>query len=66
MIEVFERRATGRHVLATKPTLEEAMAYVEGLGVVLLEKDADYLDCADAFLKDGRVLTIQPEGFTLG
>jgi len=65
MIEVFESSPRGRNVILTAETFEEAKAQVESMGVVLMEDDSDYVDCADAFLIDGRVVAIQPVGFTL-
>lgn len=66
-IQVLEAVGIGCRyaVIETKATFEEAKAYVETLGVVLMEDDADYVNCADAFLKDGRIIVIQPEGFKL-
>lgn len=52
-------------VIASKPSFNEAIAYVEKLGAIMIEVDADYQGCADAFLKDGRIIAIQPEGFKL-
>lgn len=43
----------------------EAKAWVASQGVIYMEDDADHPDCADAFLSDGRVLSIQPVGFKL-
>lgn len=59
MIEVREDRT----VLGTYASFADAKAYVEALGVVFMEDDASYSNCADAFLKDGRIIAIQPEGF---
>lgn len=50
-------------VIKTCASFDEAVAYVEGLNPICFEKDADYPNCADAFLRDGRILAIQPEGF---
>jgi hypothetical protein len=66
MFEIIESPTpTQRNTIATAETFEEAKAKVEAMGVVLLEDDADYPGCADAYTTDGRVLAIQPEGFTL-
>lgn len=66
MIEVSEINAHGRRtVLATAPTFADAKAQVEAMGVAFMEDDADHADCADAYLNDGRVIAVQPEGFTL-
>jgi hypothetical protein len=54
-----------RRVIATVDDFKTAKARVEAMGVVLIEDDNDYAYCADAFLKDGRVLSIQPANFKL-
>lgn len=46
-------------------TFREAEEYVRSLGVHTFEQDASYTGCADAFMLDGRLLAIEPEGFTL-
>jgi hypothetical protein len=55
----------GRKVIAGAPTLRDAKVIVEAMGVVFMETDNDYPNCADAFLTDGRVVAIQPVGFKL-
>jgi hypothetical protein len=66
MHEIFETSITGRRdVIATAPDFAAAKARVEAMGVAFMEDDSDYPGCADAFLNDGRVVAIQPEGFTL-
>lgn len=55
----------GRTVIAKFDTFAEAKGHVEALGAVYMEDDADYPNCADAYLNDGRVIAIQPVGFTL-
>lgn len=60
-IEILE----GRKVIATRDTFDEAKAYVTEMGVAHMEDDADFTDCADAMLTDGRVIAIKPEGFKL-
>lgn len=65
---MFEVREIGNgrvNVIATRETFAEAKAHVESLGVTHMEDDADYTDCADALLNDGRVVAIQPVGFKL-
>lgn len=53
-------------VLAKAETLDEALAYVaDNLNPILVEIDEDHPTCADGILADSRVITIEPEGFTL-
>lgn len=49
----------------TADSFEAARAKVEAMGSAFMEIDADYPDCADALLNDGRVISIQPVGFKL-
>lgn len=67
MYEVSELTASlSRRVIATVETFTEAEAYVRSMGVaVAFENDPDYPNCADALLKDGRCVAIQPAGFKL-
>jgi len=54
-----------KYLVATRATFQEAIAYVESLGVIFGEIDVDYPECADYYMKDNRILSIQPEGFKL-
>lgn len=66
MIVISEAGMNGRNVELMKvETFEDAKDYVHTLNPVCFEYDVDHKDCADAYLKDGRVLCIQPEGFKL-
>ena len=66
MIAVIESPTPRQRItIATAETFIEAKALVSAMGVVFMEDDPDYDNCADAFLNDGRVLAIQPVGFTL-
>lgn len=65
MVEVYELGGGRKTVLATRETFAEAKAFVNELGVSHMEDDADFTDCADAFLTDGRVVHIQPVNFKL-
>lgn len=66
MFEIIENNMNGRRaVIATEATFEGAKARVESYGVAFMDDDADYPNCADAYLADGRVIAIQPEGFTV-
>lgn len=66
MHQIIETGMNGRRVeIATAPTFEEAKAKVEAMGAAFMEDDADFPECADAYLNDGRVIAIQPEGFTV-
>lgn len=72
-VQIFEQNGTRRTLIATihnNPDSDitafaAAKARVAAMGVEFMEDDADYIDCADAFMKDGRILAIQPVGFTL-
>lgn len=66
-IEISETNSLGRRtVIATAPDFIAAKALVEAMGVAFMEDDTDgYADCADAYLNDGRIVAIQPEGFKL-
>lgn len=64
MIQILETGTHGHTVLATLPTFAEAKTRVIGMGCAFMEDDADYADCADAYLNDGRIIAIQPVGFT--
>lgn len=64
MFEISEISLSGlRRVLDTAESFEAAKAKVEAMGVSYMEDDSQYEGCADAFLYDGRVVAIQPEGF---
>lgn len=66
MFEIIESGMNGRRkVIATTDTFAAAKAKVEAMGVSFMEDDADYEGCADAYMTDGRVIAIQPEGFKL-
>lgn len=65
-INIYETNLPHRRtLLATAPTFDEAKAKVEAMGVAFMEDDSDYAYCADAYMNDGRIIAIQPEGFTL-
>lgn len=64
MIEVIELLASRRNVIATAATFAEAKDKVTAMGAAFMEDDAEYVDCADALLYDGRIVAIQPEDFT--
>jgi hypothetical protein len=69
MFQLIESQMLRTHMvhilLETVATFEEALLKVEAMGAICLEEDADHEGCADAFLRDGRIMMIQPEGFTL-
>lgn len=66
MFEVSEIHLSGRReIIATLPSFLAAKNEVESMGVLFIEDDADYPGCADAYLNGGRVVAIQPVGFTL-
>lgn len=64
MFEIIETHNSGRReVIATASSFVEAKNKVQAMGVLFMEDDSDYPDCADAYLNGGRVVAIQPEGF---
>lgn len=64
MHEIIENNMMGRRtVIATAESFIAAKEAVVAMGVAFMEDDADYPECADAYLNDGRVLAIQPTGF---
>lgn len=65
MIGIYERLMSRRDTLAEVATFADAKAKVEAMGVAFLEDDADHADCADAFMNDGRLITIQPVDFKM-
>ena len=66
MVGIISAAVGNRYaVLKTFDTFAEAAEYVQSLKPVCFEPDADYPDCGDAILQDGRLLAIQPEGFKL-
>lgn len=64
-INIYESNMTRRTLIAQEPTFAEAKARVERMGVAFMEDDSEYVDCADAYTNDGRIIAIQPDGFTL-
>ncbi len=66
MYEIIETNMHGRRkVLATAADFTAAKGAVDAMGVAFMEDDSTYPGCADAYLSDGRVIAIQPEGFKL-
>jgi hypothetical protein len=66
MFEIIETGMNGRRkAIGTSCTFAGAKEQVNAMGVVYMEDDSDHEECADAFLSDGRVIAIQPEGFRL-
>ena len=65
MFTIIETTNVRRTDIAKAASFAEAKAIVEAMGVVFMEDDSDHPNCADAFMNDGRILAIQPEGFTL-
>lgn len=69
MFEILEVQMGSRPVIAVidkADTFEAAKMKVKAMGVVMITDDADNADCADAYLKDGRCVAIQPKGFVAG
>lgn len=55
-----------RNTIATTDNFEAAKAFVNtSYDVVYMEDDSDHENCADAYLRDGRLICIQPENFKL-
>lgn len=67
MFELYERPspASGKTVLATFPSFEEAVSYAKTLDLLVFEEDVHYPGCADMFTSRGRVLAIEPADRTL-
>ena len=64
MIITSEHTGLGRQSkIAEHDTFAEAFAAVEAMNPICLEADPDYPDCADAYMADGRLITIQPHDF---
>jgi hypothetical protein len=64
MINIIES-GNRRNVIATAETFTDAKAKVIAMGVAFMEDDTDHADCADAYLIDGRIIAIQPEGLVV-
>jgi hypothetical protein len=64
MINIIES-GNRRNVIATAETFADAKAKVVAMGVAFMEDDTDHADCADAYLIDGRIIAIQPEGLVV-
>jgi len=61
MFEVYTSTAFYRDVIATFTTESEAVAYLETIGAICIEADADHPGCYDSFdPRLSRVLSIQP------
>jgi hypothetical protein len=58
--QVYECNGPWRTIAATFDSFAAAESYVQGLGVAHFERDADNAGCADAFMRDGRLLAIEP------
>ncbi len=60
-----------RRQIERRPSLIEAKHFVtcfamaRGATVIMMEDDADNPGCADAYLSDGTLMMIEPEGFKL-
>lgn len=65
MFNIIETNMSRRNVIKTAPTFETAIDALCEMGVAFMEEDADYPDCADALLNDGRIVVIEPVGFKL-
>jgi hypothetical protein len=60
MFNVYECSGPWRTIAATFATFTAAVEYVQSQGVAHYELDRDNMDCADAFMNDGRLLAIEP------
>lgn len=58
MFNVNERLNNGTRLVASFTTFDEAERYVLEHKVVCYERDADHPGCADVFLADGRLWSI--------
>lgn len=72
-VQIFESNGTRRTLIDTihnnpdsdVTAFAAAKVRVAAMGAAFIEDDVDYIDCADAYLNDGRIIAIQPVGFTL-
>lgn len=63
-VEITERHsANRREVLFTLDNFDLAIAKLEEMEPIFWERDIQHDNCADAYMKDGRLLTIEPIGF---
>jgi hypothetical protein len=52
--------AYARPVMGTFDTPEEALAFLEGIGVLFIEQDEVHTGCYDGLGKDGSIYSIEP------
>ena len=58
---IYETSPAGtRYTVAVCATFKAAERKIQKIGVIHYERDADYPGCADAMMKDGRVLSVGP------
>jgi hypothetical protein len=63
-VELKERTSVNkREVLGTFDNFELAIIKLEEMEPEFWEVDIEHDSCADAYMKDGRILTIEPVGF---
>ena len=60
MFKVYESNGVSRHLRCSFNSFVEAENYVTIQKPVCFELDKDYKGCADAYMKDGRILAIEP------
>lgn len=61
MFKINERLNNGTRLIASFSTFEEAERYVLERKVVCYERDADHPGCADVFLADGSLWSIDAD-----
>lgn len=66
MFKINERLNNGTKLIASFTTFDEAERYVLEHKVVCYERDADHPGCADVFLADGRLWSIDAPTTTPG
>ena len=60
MFAIYESNGLHQTKLVEFATFMAAYTYVKKQEPISLEQDFDYPGCADAYMKDGRILTIEP------
>lgn len=63
MYEAIEFNVNRHDVILTADSFEACKAAIIARGVAHIEDDEEYPNCADALMKDGTVVAIQPVGF---
>lgn len=65
MLHIIENNGHRRTIVATVTTFAEGLNKLNAMEPLFLEEDSHYRYCADAYMRDGRVLALQPIGFDI-